>query len=49
MLWILALVLLVLWAVGLTTPVAIGGLVHLFLVAAIAIVLVRVALGRRVF
>jgi hypothetical protein len=49
MLWMLALVLLVLWGLGLITPVAMGGLVHLFLVAAIVVVLVRVALGRRVF
>jgi len=49
MLWILALALLVLWGLGLITSVAMGGLVHLFLVAAILIVLVRLALGRRAF
>jgi hypothetical protein len=48
MLWTLALVLLVLWALGLVSSVTMGGFVHVLLVAAIVLVIVRVIQGRRV-
>lgn len=48
MLWTIALVLLVLWAAGLVTSVSMGGFIHLLLVAAVVLVLVRVIQGRRV-
>jgi hypothetical protein len=48
MLWTIALVLLVLWAAGLVSSVTMGGFIHLLLVAAIVLVLVRVIQGRRV-
>jgi hypothetical protein len=48
MLWTIALVLLVLWALGLVSSFTMGGFVHLLLVAAIVVVLVRVIQGRRV-
>jgi hypothetical protein len=48
MLWTIALILLVLWALGLVSSVTMGGFIHLLLVAAIVIVLVRVIQGRRV-
>jgi hypothetical protein len=48
MLWTIALILLVLWALGLVSSVTMGGFIHLLLVAAIVVVLVRVIQGRRV-
>jgi len=47
MLWTIVLVLLVLWALGLVTSTTMGGLIHVLLVAAIIILLVRVIQGRR--
>ena len=47
MLWTIAIILLVLWALGLISSVTMGGFVHILLVAAIVIVLVRVIQGRR--
>ena len=46
MLYTVAVVLLVLWALGMITSHAIGGFIHLLLVAAIIVVLVRVIQGR---
>jgi hypothetical protein len=48
MLWTIALLLLILWAAGMVSSVTVGGFVHLLLVAAIVLVLVRVIQGRRV-
>jgi hypothetical protein len=48
MLWTIALVLLVLWGLGLVSSVTMGGFIHLLLVAAVVVVLVRVIQGRRV-
>jgi hypothetical protein len=48
MLYTLALILLVLWALGLVSSYTMGGFVHILLVAAIILVLVRVIQGRRV-
>ena len=48
MIWTIAVVLLVLWALGLVTSYTMGGLIHILLVAAIVLVLVRVIQGRRV-
>jgi uncharacterized protein DUF5670 len=47
MLWTIALVLLVLWALGLVSSVTMGGFIHLLLVAAVVLVLVRLIQGRR--
>jgi len=47
MLWTIAIILLVLWAVGLVSSYTIGGFIHILLVAAIIVVLVRVIQGRR--
>lgn len=47
MLFTIAIVLLVLWALGLVTSYTMGGVVHLLLVAAVVFVLVRVIQGRR--
>jgi hypothetical protein len=48
MLWTIAVILLVLWALGFFTAHAMGGFIHLLLVAAVVMVLVRLIQGRRV-
>lgn len=48
MLWTIAVILLVLWALGLVTSTTMGGFIHLLLVCAVIVVLVRVIQGRRV-
>lgn len=47
MLWTIAVVLLLLWALGLVSATTMGGFIHLLLIAAIVLVLVRVIQGRR--
>ena len=47
MLWTVALILLVLWALGLVSSYTMGGLVHVLLVLAIIVILVRLLQGRR--
>ena len=48
MLWTIAVILLVLWALGFFTAHAMGGFIHILLVAAVVMVLVRVIEGRRI-
>lgn len=48
MLWTICLVLIVLWLLGMVTSYTMGGLIHILLVIAIIVVLVRVIQGRRV-
>jgi len=48
MLETLAIILLVLWGLGLVTSYTMGGFIHILLVAAIVVFLVRVIQGRRV-
>jgi len=48
MLWTIALILLILWALGLVTGYTIGNFIHILLVIAIIVVLIRVIQGRRV-
>ncbi len=47
MLWTVAVVLLVLWALGLVTSYTMGGFIHVLLVIAIVVVLINVIQGRR--
>ena len=47
MLWTIAVILLVLWALGLVTSYTMGGFIHLLLVIAIVVVLINVIQGRR--
>ena len=47
MLWTVAVVLLVLWALGMVSSVAIGGFIHILLVLAVIVVLLNVIQGRR--
>jgi len=48
MLWTIAVILIVLWLLGLVSSYTMGGLVHVLLVIAIVVVLVRVIQGRKV-
>jgi len=48
MLWAIVLVLIVLWALGMVTSYTMGGLIHILLVIAIVVLLVRVIQGRRI-
>ncbi len=48
MLMTIAIILLILWALGLVTSYTMGGLIHLLLVVAIVVFLVRIIQGRRV-
>ena len=48
MLWTIAVILLVLWLLVLVSSYTMGGLIHVLLVIAIVIVLVRLIQGRRV-
>ncbi|MEQ1949533.1 MAG: lmo0937 family membrane protein [Bryobacteraceae bacterium] len=48
MLWTIFMILLVLWAVGLMTAYTAGGLIHVLLVIAVAVLLIRLLQGRRV-
>ena len=47
MLWTIFVILLVLWLLGMVSSTTIGGFVHVLLVIAIVIVLLRVIQGRR--
>jgi Family of unknown function (DUF5670) len=47
MLWTIAVILLVLWALGLVTSYTLGGFIHILLVIAVVVVLVNVIQGRR--
>jgi hypothetical protein len=48
MLWTLAVVLIVLWLLGMLTHFAMHGFIHILLVIAVIAVLVRIIQGRRV-
>ena len=47
MLYTIAVILLVLWLLGLVTSYTMGGFIHILLVIAIAVVLINVITGRR--
>ena len=47
MLWTIAVVLALLWLLGMVSNYTLGGFVHLLLVLAIASVLIRIVQGRR--
>jgi hypothetical protein len=44
----IAVLLLILWALGLVSSYTMGGLIHVLLVVAVAVVLIRVIQGRKV-
>ena len=47
MLEIIAVVLLILWALGLVSSYTVGGFIHILLVLAVVMILVRIIQGRR--
>jgi hypothetical protein len=47
MLWTIAVVLAVLWLLGLVSSYTLGGFIHILLVLAIVVVLINVIQGRR--
>jgi hypothetical protein len=47
MLWTLAVVLVILWLLGMVTSYTMGGLIHVLLIIAIIAVLLRVIQGRK--
>ena len=47
MLWTIALILIILWVLGLVSSYTMGGLIHILLVIAIIVVLLNVIQGRR--
>ncbi len=47
MLWTIVVVLFVLWALGIATSYTMGGLVHVLLVLALAVIVVNLIRGRR--
>ena len=47
MLWTLFMVLVILWLLGVATSYTAGGLIHLLLVVAVIVMLIRVIQGRR--
>ena len=48
MLYTIAIILVILWLLGMVTSFAAGGLIHILLVIAIVVVLIRVISGRKV-
>ncbi|HEY0563106.1 MAG TPA: lmo0937 family membrane protein [Methylophilus sp.] len=48
MLETIAIILLVLWGLGLVTSYTMGGLVHILLVIALVVIVIRVIQGRRI-
>ncbi len=47
MLWTIAVIMIVLWLLGMVTSYTMGGFVHLLLVIAVVMVLVNIIQGRR--
>jgi hypothetical protein len=48
LIWIVAIVLLVLWGLGLATAYTMGGFIHVLLILAVVAVLARIIMGRRI-
>ena len=47
MLWTIAVILIILWVLGLVSSYTMGGFIHILLVIAIIVVLVNIIQGRR--
>lgn len=47
MLWTIVLILAVLWLIGVLTSYTVGGLIHILLVLAVVVFIVRLVQGRR--
>jgi uncharacterized membrane protein YtjA (UPF0391 family) len=48
MLWTICVILLILWALGMATAYTASGLIHVLLVVAVVVMLIRLFQGRRV-
>jgi hypothetical protein len=48
MLWTIAVVLIILWLLGLVSSYTMGGFIHILLVIAIVVILVRVIQGKKI-
>lgn len=48
MLWTIAVILLVLWGLGLVTSYTMGGFIHILVILAVVAVVVRIVQGRKV-
>lgn len=48
MLWTIFVILLVLWALGMVSSYTIGGFIHILLVVAVVVLLIRVIQGRSI-
>jgi len=48
MLWTICMVLIILWLLGMVTSYTMGGLIHILLVIAVIVVLVRIIQGRKI-
>jgi hypothetical protein len=47
MLWTIAVILIILWVLGLASSYTMGGLIHVLLVIAVVVVLLNIIQGRR--
>ena len=47
MLWTITVILIILWLLGLVSSYTMGGFIHILLVIAIVVVLIRIIQGRR--
>lgn len=47
MLWTIAVILIVLWLLGLVSSYTMGGFIHILLIVAIVVVLIRVIQGKK--
>jgi hypothetical protein len=48
MLWTIFIILLVMWALGMVTAYTLGGLIHLLLLLALVVLVIRIFQGRRI-
>jgi hypothetical protein len=48
MLWTIAVILIILWLLGLVSSYTMGGFIHILIVIAIVVVLIRVIQGRKI-
>jgi len=46
--WTIIVILLILWALGLVSSYTLGGLIHIFLVVALVLLVVRLLQGRKI-
>ena len=47
MLWTIALILIVLWVLGLVSAYTLGGFIHVLLVIAVVVIVIQIIQGRR--